>query len=106
MECRTWTRNKKYWDQIPEDIDILVTHGPPKGILDMVYSFDGVTPKDRVGCEELNEKVFNLPKLKHHIFGHIHSSHGHQEVVGKHFWNAAICDEQYMAINPITVIDL
>lgn len=55
---------KKHWDLIPDDIDILVTHGPAFGILD--NSIDG-----HVGCEELLKKIeATLPSI--HIFGHIH----------------------------------
>jgi Icc-related predicted phosphoesterase len=55
---------KKHWDLIPDDIDILVTHGPAFGILD--DSIDG-----HVGCEELLKKIEkNPPSIN--IFGHIH----------------------------------
>lgn len=98
---------KPYWDKIPENTDILVSHGPPLNFLDTVYNFDGVTPKDRVGCADLRDKVlFGLPNLKHHIFGHIHSGYGHAEFMGKHFWNVSICDEQYQPTNPITIIEI
>lgn len=96
----------KEWAKIPDDIDILVTHGPPNGQLDIVYYADGVTPKERVGCWDLEERIKQLPKLKHHIFGHIHCSHGHREFNGVNYWNAAICDEMYMPTNPITIIEL
>lgn len=97
---------KKHWDMIPDDTNVLITHGPPAGILDIVYQVDGVTPRERVGCHDLYEKVMSLKDLKHHIFGHIHCSYGHQEHNGKHFWNAAICDEMYAPSNPIHIIDL
>ncbi|PQJ82612.1 metallophosphoesterase family protein [Polaribacter glomeratus] len=36
---------KQHWDLIPKNIDILITHGPPYGILDKT------TRNDLVGCE-------------------------------------------------------
>lgn len=52
------------WKLIPENVDILITHGPPNGILDL-------TPQgDFAGCEELRKKV-EVIRPKAHIFGHI-----------------------------------
>lgn len=74
-----WAYNKsrskigEYWSQIPEEIDILVTHGPPKGILDLCMSVDGgriVQAGDRALRREVTERI--KPGL--HIFGHIHST--------------------------------
>jgi len=58
------------WAQIPDDVDVLVTHGPPKGVLDRV--FDGT----HVGCEHLLEAVQNRVKPRVHVFGHIHEGYG------------------------------
>jgi Icc-related predicted phosphoesterase len=53
-----------------EGVDIMVTHGPPMGILDKVAS-DGKA----VGCEHLRRAVERCkPQL--HVFGHIHESWG------------------------------
>jgi Icc-related predicted phosphoesterase len=59
---------KKKWDMIPLDIDILVTHTPPSGILDR----NGPVSH---GCTDLAAAVFDR-KPKYHIFGHIHNRHG------------------------------
>jgi Icc-related predicted phosphoesterase len=57
------------WAMIPEDAEVLITHGPPFGIGDN-------TGQMQVGCEALRERVMKLPKLKTHIFGHVHESPG------------------------------
>lgn len=58
------------WETIPEDLDILVTHGPPIGVLDLSLNSDNSL--DRCGCSELwNEVVKKKPK--YHLFGHIHN---------------------------------
>lgn len=89
---------KKHWDKIPDDIDILITHGPTYGILDTVYNTWEI-PVDRVGCQDLGVRIKELKNLKHHICGHIHCSYGHIEIDGVNYWNAAICDEMYMPTN-------
>lgn len=93
---------KEKWAQIPEDTEVLITHGPPYSILDFV-------PRDNewVGCRDLLCRVRALPKLKLHVFGHIHL-HGGQmmEERGVKFVNAACCDERYYPVLPIRVIDL
>lgn len=90
---------KKYWDLIPEDIDILLTHGPPHGILDRTV--EGAA----VGCEELI-KVVSRIKPKLHVFGHIHHSYGMQQQDGTIFVNASVCNEKYQAVNPVQVVEI
>ena len=43
---------KRHWARIPEGLDILVTHGPPLGILDQ-----GPGSERHEGCPELREAV-------------------------------------------------
>lgn len=92
------------WAMIPDDADILVTHGPPEGLLDQCY--DG----QRVGCRYLRERITDL-KLHLHIFGHIHYSYGTKVLggFGPHstiFMNAAACGEDYKPDNPIQVVEV
>jgi Icc-related predicted phosphoesterase len=71
-----WAFNKdrskihKVWEQIPEDVDIIVTHGPPKGILDLSYDRDNKL--EMCGDLALKKRIKQLnPKLV--CFGHIHN---------------------------------
>ena len=87
---------RKHWNLIPEDVDIIVTHGPPYGILDTVEE-----RKDNIhlGCDEL-VKAINRIKPVYHIFGHIHSSGG--KIIKKErttFINCSVCDEAYDVVN-------
>lgn len=59
----------KYWEKIPQDTDILITHGPPFGMLDKTT--DGIY----AGSKTLADKLLEL-ELKFHIFGHIHEANG------------------------------
>ncbi len=92
------------WKDIPNDTNILITHGPPYEILDELTYVDG-TPKGQfVGCVDLAERVKEIkPDL--HFFGHIHSGHGQKHLNGTSFYNVAICDEMYGPSNPVTIID-
>jgi Icc-related predicted phosphoesterase len=80
---------KAKWDAIPENTDILITHGPPFGHLDIP---GGNTI--RVGCEMLRYRVDEI-KPKIHVFGHIHGSWGYHFDGHTHFFNAAVLDERY-----------
>lgn len=81
---------KKHWDLIPNDVDILVTHGPAFGILD--NSIDG-----SVGCEELLKKIESSPPSIH-IFGHIHLGGKTIRIIKNKevkFYNSALVNGKY-----------
>jgi Icc-related predicted phosphoesterase len=68
---RTRTKLGKIWDSIPDDTDILITHGPPKGILDSASRDKHVS--EHVGCSALFKKVLKT-QPQYMIFGHIHDN--------------------------------
>jgi len=69
MHRKTYPLIKPHWDKIPDNIDILITHGPPHMILDKCR--DGY----RAGCPWLLKRVEEIrPSM--HIFGHIHEARG------------------------------
>jgi len=93
---RGWDIAQK-WEKIPQDTDILITHGPLHGILDSTYT------GQRVGCEDLYKKVMEI-KPKVHCSGHIHYDYGMKEIDGMTFINACCLGEDYMYQNgPITL---
>lgn len=94
---------KQYWDLIPDDTDVLITHGPPFGIGDFV--FNRYTPGQRVGCEELVEAVKRV-KPQVHLFGHIHCDYGEYYLGPTRFLNCSTCDENYQPVNPPWVFEL
>lgn len=96
---------QRLWSQIPDDTQILITHGPPAGMLDIVYQVDGMTPRERVGCHDLMDRIKQLKHLKMHCFGHIHCSAGEIEFMGVKYINASICDEQYLPYNPVRIFE-
>jgi Icc-related predicted phosphoesterase len=94
---------KKVWDLIPDDTNVLITHGPPKNILDVVE--DSWGNLEHVGCEDLSYRINYLKELKVHIFGHLHLGYGDSGPInGIRFVNASICSESYRPTNkPITI---
>lgn len=86
---------KKHWDKIPDDTDILITHGPPKGILDRAAPWG-----EELGCEELKIAVDRV-QPRYHIFGHIHGSYGRwvSSTGRPKFYNASVCNEAYSVVN-------
>lgn len=71
---------RQYWSRIPQDTDILVTHGPAKGIRDYItpsnhYS-ESIYPAGNVGCIDLKDRFYALPQVKLMQVGHIHENNG------------------------------
>ena len=59
----------RVWDSVPDDTDIIVTHGPPKGVLDVTVERDGSLTS--CGDSALGKRILKIkPKLV--CFGHIH----------------------------------
>jgi len=85
----------KHWEFIPEDTDILITHGAPQGIMDYAIFTDEST-----GSSTLRYEIETRIKPKVHIFGHIHEGYGEKEVDGVKYVNAAVLNERYRMKNP------
>jgi predicted phosphodiesterase len=84
---------KAKWDAIPDNTDILITHGPPFGYQDIPGG-----QSIRVGCEMLRYRVDEL-KPKIHVFGHVHGGYGYYFNGHTHFFNASVLNEQYNYTN-------
>ena len=64
-----YLRGQDAWSNtIPDDVDVLVTHNPPKWHLD-------IPENGGLGCEWLLKEIWRVkPTL--HVFGHVHAGHG------------------------------
>lgn len=98
---------KQKWELIPDNCDVLITHGPPSGFLDKVAG-----ENESLGCEDLGREIIQRVHPKINIFGHIHSGHGisnlhYKDIGGSYnttFINASVLDENYIvAYEPIVV---
>ncbi|KAJ8130561.1 hypothetical protein O1611_g3065 [Lasiodiplodia mahajangana] len=65
-----YPRESDVWRHtIPDDTDILITHGPPRAHLDLTT----------LGCDYLLRELWRVhPAL--HVFGHVHEGYGHEWV--------------------------
>jgi Icc-related predicted phosphoesterase len=87
------------WDRIPAGLDLLVTHGPPRGI------GDRTTAGHEVGCDDLLAAVARArPRL--HVFGHIHEGRGRTDRDGTIHVNASLCSADYRTLSDPIVVDL
>lgn len=103
------------WPTIPDDTDVLITHGPAKFILDDMYG-DNELKRQRMaerqtkpylsalGCKHLAKRVKELEHLKAHLFGHIHGGYGRDESHGYVALNSSIMNEQYAVVNKPQVV--
>lgn len=90
---------KKHWDKIPHHTDILITHGPVFGKLDITVQ------GEQVGCVDLLNRVEKLnPKI--HLCGHIHEAYGEIKSAKTTFLNASVLDENYRLVNEPMIFDL
>ena len=81
------------WNQIPDDTDIVITHGPIYGYGDMTSN-----TYQNVGCEDLYRRLKQLGTPLH-FAGHIHESYGIMDSPDTMFANASILNERYELVN-------
>jgi Icc-related predicted phosphoesterase len=88
---------------IPEDVDVLVSHQPPLGYGDRTHEHSGKAWHR--GSRELLAAIERVrPRVV--ICGHIHSDHGRSEYQGIPIYNVSLVDEQYRLAHRPTVIEL
>lgn len=101
-KCKAFMRSEsaigKKFNLIPEDTDILVSHGPPNSCLDSVHDmWDGSVRN--CGSHSLREAVDRV-KPKYHVFGHIHE-HGGKRLRYKWMMEGARPDCQMMNVSHV-----
>ena len=84
--------------KIPNETDILITHQPPKGILDCSANI-------HYGDSTLLQIVLKT-KPKFHLFGHIHKAYGIEKSEHTTFVNASILSENYELINEPILLEI
>jgi len=91
---------ERKWSLIPDDTDILVLHGPPRGYGD--FSPYG---KEHTGSPSLLKRIQEIkPKLV--VAGHIHSGHGRYMIGDTIFLNCSYVNEKYQPSNPVQVVEI
>lgn len=98
------------WQSIPDDIDILITHGPPKGIMDVTADMYTGEPV-HVGSKSLMRHVEHRIRPRIHAFGHIHDEpaiHNYGTLFhgATQFINCACCHLTRGLVNQGVVVEL
>lgn len=81
------------WKDIPDDTDVVITHGPVYGKLDFT-TYD----QKFVGCESLSYHISKVKPLLH-FCGHIHEAYGYEYDQHTHYFNGSILNLQYEVQN-------
>lgn len=94
---------------IPATLDVLVTHGPPAGVLDPGYQ------QRHAGSSALWQAVSGR-RVQHHVFGHLHGGGGKAKLVREAdklgrvgptcFYNVAACDDAYRLLRSARVFEV
>jgi len=88
------------WSKVPDDTDILITHGPPDGDLGGMCNHGG-----EAGCKDLLARIQQV-EPKYHIFGHIHEQYGiRNNNSPTTFINASTCTLGYVPSNKPIIIE-
>lgn len=87
------------WDNIPEDVDILVTHSPPYGYGD--FNYEG----EKLGSPSLTARIEKI-QPKYHFFGHIHEGYGVYKCGCTICANVSLVDRFYQPCNKIMEFEL
>jgi len=104
---------EKRYAKIHKDTDVLITHGPPRGILDDVRDRYKKQERRNCGSEALAEwfqKRYkeNKPGIIN-IFGHIHreeSDAKFKRIIKDTFYNVSLMNNDYDIVNPVTIIEV
>ena len=90
------------WNQIPSDTDILITHGPPLGILDLNKKMK------QCGDIDLLNRIWQIKPIVH-CFGHIHREFLDSKTFSNYetcFINSSSCNEAYNIVNKPILIEV
>lgn len=103
-----WMKNPdhltKVYDQIPADLDILVSHQPPYGCGDGYVNME-TSQYEHVGSRELLHAIRRVrPQLV--ICGHLHGGFGVYDIDGIPIYNVSVVNEAYQLVNPVTVLEV
>ena len=99
----------KHWALIEKNTDIIVTHGPPMGILDVTDN-DGCN--FQAGCKSLMRTILKI-QPQYHIFGHLHDephiyNNGIKtiDICKTQFMNVSMLDSEHNLIHKIKIIEI
>ena len=90
--------------KIPENFDILISHGPPLGILDL--NIRG----EYCGSRALRNRLFEIwesnRKSTSCVTGHIHESYGFDSIGNSRLFNVSLTNHLYHRVNKVTTFEI
>ncbi|KAH3884570.1 metallophosphoesterase MPPED2-like [Dreissena polymorpha] len=102
FQCCRGAQLMSKWNMVPNSTDVLLTHMPPLGYGDNIREIF----QKHVGCVDLLKTVQTRVKPAYHVYGHIHEGYGMRTDGTTIFVNAAVCDEDYNAVNSPIIFDI
>ena len=85
----------KKFNDIPENVDILLTHDAPYGTSDVCLE-GSWTNGEHIGNRQLRDIIIDR-KPRYNFHGHLHSSNHEEELLGEtKVFNTSILDERYL----------
>ena len=102
-------RSKMYeqcWSKVPENIDILLTHGPPHGCGDVCEDMHIDGRFIHVGCTKQRKFLSERDDIKAVFCGHVHEGYGRYRYANIDVYNASVCNLRYQVVNPPVVYEL
>lgn len=93
---------KRRADGIPDDINVLITHSPPFGVLDQLGERSGQFGKN-AGCEHIRDAILRISPVLN-VCGHIHENSGTALLDKTMVVNAAHRDEWFRSANGFKTI--
>ena len=97
LEFNNWAFNtneaglNKVCEKIPKDIDLILSHGPPKGYGDMAQG-------EHVGSSIVRAYI-EIIQPKYMVYGHIHGGYGVYEHGSTKLINCSLVDDFYRTVN-------
>ncbi len=94
---------ERHWAAIPVDTDVLITHGPPIGVLDLVER--SPTESEHTGCDALSARLLEV-RPSFHVFGHIHEGYGSLRLDDVQYLNVSTMNKYYRITNDPVCLDI
>lgn len=96
----------KKFSEIPENLDILITHDVPYGISDVLLQTVHWNTSEHIGNKPLREAILEK-KPKWHFSGHLHSTnHDIVQVEGINHANVSLLDEKYNLVYKPLIVEI
>lgn len=100
------SRLRRIWTGVPDDTDLIVSHGPPLGAVDQDHTGAHLGDPEFARMLGRWHEERSSPPPQAIVCGHIHEAHGEGLVMGIRTHNVAVCDAQYDPVHPATIFTL